>query len=249
MTHHDYDNHGHMGLPNPMDPASGWTEQPSNGGYGIAHAPDEAPSGTVFVPGLNTYVDADVAASLGLGAPQGATRADGTPVPTALDPRAVPAGGDPDEWVSDEDLDELSDEELEALADELEVEAEREPSLSETFDDIADCFDPAALKDAIDTLVVSGDPQDSIARIAEATGLDHAMAAQVAQTAVDEVADYASEAIGGDRWSSLVYAASRTPDPFARRVVADFVTGKLSPAKLGDAYDMWWHSLPDADEE
>ncbi|TYR33768.1 hypothetical protein FY036_06890 [Mesorhizobium microcysteis] len=164
---HDFnDNHGHMGLPNPMDPSSGWTVRSSAPDYSRAEVPDTAPAGMVFVPGLNTYVAEDVAASLGLG-PSNAVPQEHPAAMQALDPRGVPAGTDPAAHAAEDQLDEISDEDLEALKDQLEIQ-DVEPSLSETADDIAACFTPEDFKDGVTTLVATGDPQDAVARIVEA---------------------------------------------------------------------------------
>ncbi|RWQ60290.1 hypothetical protein [Mesorhizobium sp.] len=232
-----------MRMPNPMDDMSGWVGPQSNPNYASGSAAGPAPDGKVFVPGLNTYVDADIAEQLGLMAPQGNS---GVPANgAAFEPLAVPAGDDPLESI---DIEEMPDEELEALQDQLEIAADREPSLSETLDDIAECFTPEAFVDGVETMVETGDFNDTIARLSEATGLDTATAVNLVETTVLEATPIASEQIGSERWNSLVYAASRTDDSFARRIVSDVVTGKLDPARLANAYSLWWQSLPDADE-
>ncbi|RWM83776.1 MAG: hypothetical protein EOR81_02240 [Mesorhizobium sp.] len=238
-----------MRMPNPMDDRSGWVGPHSNPNYASGSAAGPAPDSKVFVPGLNTYVDTDIAEQLGLMAPQGNSGAparmdDGSNGAT-LDPLAVPAGDDPHENV---DIEEMSDEELEALQDQLEVADDREPSLSETLDAIADCFTPEAFEAGVKAMVETGDFNDTLGRLSEATGLDSATATTLIETSVMEAAPIASEHIGGDRWNSLVYAASRTDDSFARLIVSDVVTGKLHPSKLANAYKLWWQSLPDADE-
>lgn len=235
-----------MRMPNPMDSHSGWT--PRNPGYASGSAAGPAPEGKVFVAGLNTYVDADIAEQLGLTGPQGTPRASSTDYPTneaALDHRAIPAGDDPLEDINIEDM---SDEELQALQQELEINADdREPSLSETLDEIAECFTPEAFEAGVDAMVETGDFNDTLARLSEATGLDTATASSLVETTVMEATPIASEQIGSQCWSSLVYAASRTDDSFARRIVSDVVTGRLDPARLANAYSLWWQSLPDAD--
>ncbi|MER9628930.1 hypothetical protein [Mesorhizobium sp. M0296] len=236
-----------MRMPNPMDDRSGWSPT-SNPNYASGSAAGPAPDGKVFVAGLNTYVDADIAEQLGLTGPQGTPSAPSTAYATnevALDRRAIPAGDDPLEHV---DTDEMSDEELEALQQELEVDA-NDPTLalSETLDEIAECFTPEAFEAGVDAMVETGDFHDTLARLAEATGLDEVTATNLLETTVMEATPIASEQIGGERWNSLVYAASRTDDSLARRIVSDVVTGRLDPARLANAYSLWWQSLPDVD--
>ncbi|TPL07593.1 hypothetical protein FJ938_11170 [Mesorhizobium sp. B2-4-14] len=201
--------------------------------------------------GLNTYVDADIAAELGLsgGAPvatQAYPKAAPLASPAALNPEAIPAGHDPLEHI---DIDEMTDEELEALQEQLEIKDEdAAPSLSETLDAVAECFTPEAFVDGVETMVETGDFNDTLTRLSEATGVDMATASTLVETAVMEASPVASEHIGDERWAALVYAASRTDDTFARRIVSDVVTGRLDPSRLSQAYDWWWQSLPDADE-
>ncbi|MDG4885848.1 hypothetical protein [Mesorhizobium sp. WSM4887] len=243
---------GMMRLPNPMDPRSGWSPN-SNPNYASGSAAGPAPEGKVFVAGLNTYVDADIAAELGLSGGVSRSEVEVTstqgylaPSHPALNPEAIPAGHDP---LEDIDIDELSDADLEALQEQLEIKDEdAAPSLSETLDAIAECFTPEAFVDGVETMVETGDFNDTLARLSEATGVDTATASALVETAVVEASPVASEHVGDERWSSLVYAASRTDDPFARRIVSDVVTGRLDPARLPQAYDWWWQSLPDADE-
>ncbi|MER9373667.1 hypothetical protein [Mesorhizobium sp. M0491] len=232
---------GMMRMPNPIDPQSGWTDRSDNPGYASGSARGPAPEGKVFIPGMNTYVDLDIAEQLGLTGPQGNSSA---PPPAAFDPRAVPAGHDPFE---DIDIEELSEADLEALQQELEIETDQEPGPSETFDAIADCFDPTAFDDGLNAMVATGDFEDTLGRLSEATGLDAATASNLIETTVMETAPVASEYIGGDRWDALVYAASRTDDPFARRIVTDMVAGNLDGSRLAGAYDLWFQSLPDAE--
>ncbi|RUU47471.1 hypothetical protein EOD08_06495 [Mesorhizobium sp. M6A.T.Ca.TU.002.02.2.1] len=239
-----------MRMPNPMDDRSGWSPT-NNPNYAIGSAAGPAPEGKVFVPGMNTYVDADIAEQLGLTAPQGNSGAparmdDGyTANGAALDPLAVPAGDDPLEHI---DVEELSDEELEALQQELEIKDDNDaPSLSETLDQIAECFTPEAFVDGVEAMVGTGDFNDTLTRLSEATGLDPATASSLVETTVMEATPIASEHIGSQCWNSLVYAASRTDDSFARRIVSDVVTGRLDPARLANAYSLWWQSLPDAE--
>ncbi|QPC92597.1 hypothetical protein [Mesorhizobium sp. INR15] len=234
---------GMMRMPNPIDSHSGWTDRSDNPGYASGSAPGPAPEGKVFIPGMNTYVDRDIAEELGLMGPQGNSNIPASN-PAAFDPRAVPAGDDPLESI---DFEELSDADLEALQQELEIETDHEPGPSETFDDIADCFDPADFNDGLDAMVATGDVDDTLRRLSDATGMDPATASVLIETTVMETAPVASEHIGGDRWDALVYAASRTDDPFARRIVTDMVAGNLHPSKLAGAYDLWFQSLPDVD--
>ncbi|MER8639183.1 hypothetical protein [Mesorhizobium sp. M1365] len=236
-----------MRMPNPMDERSGWSPT-SNPNYASGSAAGPAPDGKVFVAGLNTYVDADIAEQLGLTGPQGIPSAPSNAYATneaALDHRAIPAGDDPLEHV---DVDEMSDEDLEALQLKLEVDG-NDPALalSETLNDIAECFTDEAFVGGVETMVETGDFNDTIARLSEATGLDEVTATNLLETTVMEATPIASEQIGGERWNSLVYAATRTDDSLARRIVSDVVTGRLDPTRLANAYSLWWQSLPDVD--
>lgn len=228
-----YPDDGMLRIPTPHDP---------NSGYASASAPAPAPAGKVFIPEMNTYVDNDLAAQLGLLSPQGTSGAPET-ASTALDPRAVPAGGNPLEWAEPEA--EMSDEELEALQDQIDEQANREPSLSPTLDDIAACFGNS-FEQAVSRMI-TGTNEETLATLAEATGLDQHTATNLIETAVMEVAPIASEYIGAARWGALVHAAAATPDPFAKRVVSDFTRGKLKGPHLARAYAMWWDALPDGD--
>lgn len=242
-----YSDDGMMRMPNPMDERSGWVGSQSNPNYARGSAAGPAPDGKVFVAGLNTYVDADIAEQLGLTAPQGNSNAwgDQTTNEGSFNPLAVPAGDDP---LAHVDVEEMSDEELESLQEQLEIKDEdAAPSLSETFDALAECFTPEALVDGVETMVETGDFNDTIARLSEATGLDEATASTLVQTTVMEASPVACEQIGSERWSSLLYAATRTDDSFARRIVSDVVTGRLDPSRLANSYDLWWQSLPDTD--
>lgn len=238
-----------MRMPNPMDDRSGWSPT-SNLNYASGSAAGPAPEGKVFVAGLNTYVDADIAEQLGLTGflrnSEGQTQhMVHTRNEAAFNPLAVPAGDDPLEHI---DIAELSDEDLEALQQELEIETDDlEPSPSETLDQIAECFTPEAFEAGVDAMVETGDFNDTLARLSEATGLDEATASTLVETTVMEATPIAAAQIGGERWSSMLYAATRTDDSLARRIVSDVVTGRLDPARLANAYDIWWQSLPDAD--
>lgn len=240
---HDRDDYAPRSiLPNP-DHSNEWL-RPRNPGYDIGHAAGPAPEGKVFVSGLNTYVDSDIAAQLGLvggtGEPEGPPNN-----PDAMNALALRPGGDPNEWADDDG--ELSDAELAALQEHLESQPEREPSLSSTYDEIADCFYAEDLSEGLEAMITKGDHEDTLARVSAATGLDAQMAASLIETTIMEAAPVASEHLGGDRWNALVYAATSTPDPFARRVLTGVITGELHPSKLPRAYDMWWKSLPDAE--
>lgn len=203
--------------------------------YATGSAPMPAPAGTVHVPGIGP-VDADVAESLGF-LPSSAPA-------VSSEPQEAPEF--PQEPVEPEDY-EMTDEELESLQDEIESLKDREPSLSPTVDEIAACFGND-FDQAVDRLVV-GTNEDALGILSEATGLDTATASSLIETAVADVSPIASEYIGPDCWNAIVYAASATPDPYARRIVSDFVTGKLHPSKLARGYQLWWASLPDADGE
>jgi hypothetical protein len=204
-------------------------------GYAEGSAPVPPPAGTVFIAALGTHVDADVAESLGFGGGN-------APTPEALEALEMPRRSP--EPVEQE---ELSDEDLEALQNEIEELADREPSLSPTLDEIAQCFGND-FDDAVSGMVV-GSNEDTLEALSKATGLDQQTASILIETAVNEAAPHAVEMIGPDCWNSILYAATSTSDPYARRIVADMVSGKLHPAKLAKAYSLWWNSLPAADEE
>lgn len=243
----DHDD-GRLRLPNPDDTRSGYVRPSafdnSPSSYGFATAPEMAPAGKVFIPEINSYVDSDVAATLGFGAmPQDGQEA--PEVPHALDPSALgqPRGDE----IDLDALEDMTEEELEALQEQLEVqEDDREPSLSPTLDDIADCFG-SDFDAAVDQLVV-GTPEDTLATLSAATGLDPISAATLIEATVNEAAPLGTEHIGSDRWQALVYAAAATDDQFAKRVLSDFVRGKLHPTRLMEAYGCWYNSLPDAED-
>jgi hypothetical protein len=209
-------------------------------GYAEGSAPVGPPPGTIFIPELNTHVDSDVAESLGFS--RGGAQASQV-APGALDALQMPQR----EPEPVEEQEELSDEDLEALQNEIEELADREPSLSPTLDEIAQCFGND-FEDAVSGMVV-GSNEDTLEALSKATGLDQQTASILIETAVNEAAPHAVEMIGPDCWNSILYAATSTPDPHARRIVADMVSGKLHPAKLAKAYSLWWNSLPDDDGE
>ncbi|MBS4019035.1 MAG: hypothetical protein KGZ68_12450 [Dechloromonas sp.] len=221
---------------------------PQNTGYARGSATDAAPPGMTFVPEMNTYVDADVAAQLGLGRPPSG-------VPASSEANLLATHEAPEDYTRKPWTDttfeeeEMSEEELEALQDKL---AEEDPedaedhALSDTYAEIADRFSPADLAKGMEAMV-SGDLEGTLDRVAEATGFDRATAANIIETTVLEAAPHADAQIGSDRWASLVYAATSTPDDIARRIVADFVTGKLPASNLGKAYALWYDTLPDTE--
>jgi hypothetical protein len=233
---------GMLRLPSSDEPRSGWSATANQPGFSRVEYPDTSlPAGTVMT--AIGPVDADVARELGLvSSGHTADEPDHADAP-ADHPPVYPEG---DGQLADEEWADMTDEELAELQAELDERQQREPSLSETMDDIAVCFDPADLKDGIDAMV-AGDLDGTIDRLAEATGLSPDMAPTLIETAVMDVAPIAAEFIGGERYEALVYAASQTDDPLARRIVADFVTGQLHPRNLAEAYSIWYRSLPDAD--
>ncbi|RLP23897.1 hypothetical protein [Mesorhizobium sp. YM1C-6-2] len=234
------DDGGMLRLPSPHDPNSGYVAPR----YAIGSAPAPAPEGMVFVPGLNTYVDHDIAAQLGLSGPATGTQGAPDSASPTLNPLAL-ADELGEEVLNPEEL-EISDEELEALTDELEAQSDRSPSLSPTLDDIADHFGGAF--DAAVDLLVGGTAEDTLELLSEATGLDTQTAATLIETTVMEAEPVASEHIGSDRWASIVYAAAATPDPLAKRIVAEFIQGNIEPSKLMDAYAYWYDRLPDGED-
>ena len=239
-NHFDDTNDGMLSIPS--------YDHPQNTGYARGSAPQAAPEGMTFVSEMNTYVDADVAAQLGLGRPSSG-------VPASSEANRLAAQEAPEDFTRKPWTDttfeetEMSDAELEALQDEIEEgEADDgdDAAPSETFAEIASRFSPTDLAKGMEAMV-SGDLEGTLDRVAEATGFDHATAANIIETTVLEAAPHADAQIGSDRWASLVHAATSTPDDIARRIVADFVTGKLPAANLGKAYALWYDTLPGAE--
>lgn len=187
------------------------------------------PDGTVFLPELGSYVDADVAESL-------------------LDAEL----GDGEDGYSHEEMadTEVSDEELNDLRDQLKERQERAAqtaSQSETLDTLAHEFAPGVLEAGIEHLSTAEDAPDEILEtLTELSGLDREATATLMETVVIEASPEAEAQVGHERWSALVYAASTTDDPFARRVVSEFARGTLPAKQLSKAYALWWNSLPDA---
>jgi hypothetical protein len=236
------------------DPNDGFGLQPHRWhedhkpGYAKATAPHPAPAGTRYVPELGTYVDEDVAAQLGLAASAAQADSEAPEFPGMLIPGVnMPADGEDtprQEWIEPEP--EITHEELEDLQAEIQERSRSEASPSSTYTVVAEHLSPTDLAQGMEQLI-AGDFNGVVERIANATGLAPEMAVQVIQTSVEEVSPYAAEQIGDRAWSSLLYAATSTPDPLARKVVADLVSGRLHPSKLPRAYALWYESLPDAD--
>ncbi len=217
-------NDDYMRMPSPDVPGSGYVNN-HNPSYSRATAVDTGPAGTVFVPELGSYVDSDIAASLGIGSPQGATYT--APVPSsapAEEPLFTPLVPPREPEVPAE----ITDEELADLQQQLE-ESQNSAALSPTAAELAGSLSPDSYAAAIDA-VVSGDFADTLGAISEATGLDEASASTLIELAVEEATPVAVGAIGEDAWSSLLYAATSTDDPGARRIVSGLVTGELHPS-------------------
>jgi len=227
-------------------------------GYSMAVAPEGGPAGTVFVPELGTYVDSDIADSMGIAH----SRAEALSRDTALSREAFnPAPVSPHRDTPDtpsgtsrvehgvehgvEEYEEAHSDTAEDDTPEIEEEAVQIDSPSETLKDVAACFTPSEF-DAGMTELVDGNLEGAVDRITEATGLDSTAAISVIEAAIEDVAPHAQEQIGHDEWNALVYAATCTEDPAARQIVAGVVQGKLPLGNLSKAYSLWWHSLPDA---
>ncbi len=229
MSHPLDDDFTPMRHPSPDEPQSGYTphNQPN---YAVGHAPIPGPDGTIFLPELGTYVDADVAESL---------------LDIELN-EAEGEAGDTHEEIADADI---SDEELDDLREQLDDEreqADQSASLSDTLDAMSQEFEQEVIDASIEQITTVEDTAEILEALSDLSGLDTEAASTILETVVTEATPDAEATIGPDRWASIVYAASTTEDPFARRVVADFARGKLSPAKLSQAYAMWWNTLPDA---
>ncbi|MGI6855501.1 hypothetical protein [Mesorhizobium sp. 1B3] len=215
--------------------------------YAVGRAPMESPPGTIWSPALNSFVDVDIAESMGLGME---AEADEQGVSFSVDfdePDAAESAFN--RYGVESDLLEPTAEEMEETEAELEdLQSRKEyPLPSETLQELAQHVPEAVFKETAEFIVNSDDAMDSLDKIAEATGLDHVTASSAIQTAVMEAGErVAHGTIGASRWDALVYAASSTEDPLARRIVTDVTTGKLPGRKLSAAYKLWWESLPDA---
>lgn len=207
-------------------------------GYSMAVAPEGGPAGTVFVPELGTYVDSDIADSMGISHSREAFNP--VPVSPHRDTPDTPSGTSRVEEYEEAHSDTAEDD-----TPEIEEEAVQIDSPSETLRDVAACFTPSEFDAGMGQLI-DGNLEGAVDRITEATGLDSAAAVSVIEAAIEDVAPHAQEQIGHDEWNALVYAATYTEDPFARQVVAGVVQGKLPLGNLSKAYSLWWHSLPDA---
>jgi hypothetical protein len=229
------DDNGRLHVPSPDYPESGFAPT-RNAGYAIGEAPEPPPAGKVYVAELNTYVDEDIAAQL------------------------IPSHNPSQQEISDEPMqlspgreivyadEEMTDENLAALQDELEIRHEgREEILSDTFETVREELGEAGTQAILETIGDSESaPDDIVARLAESSGLDAPAVMSLMETSVSEAAPVAVDIIGASCWDSILYAAARTPDPLARRIVSDFTSGRLPAHGLRESYELWFASLPDA---
>ncbi|WP_425417021.1 hypothetical protein [Oricola indica] len=193
--------------------------------YASADAPEVAPEGTVWVAELDTYVDADIAAQTGL---------EGGSAPRNEQPLEDTEGFDqlnPEDFEVDDDT-----EENEPLA----------RSNSETLDQMESMV-PSSTSEAIGEKIVEGDFDGVLDDMAGALGVDQEAASSLISMAVTDAQPVIADAIGGDAFNSLVYAATQTDDPMARRVLSDMVRGVVPRGNMMRAYALWYESLPDAD--
>ncbi|MAW88853.1 MAG: hypothetical protein CMJ42_20220 [Phyllobacteriaceae bacterium] len=185
-----------------------------------------APEGTTWVPELGTYVDADVAASLGIGTEGHPQDTQGSPD----NPRREP------HMTGEHDSD---------PADTTERD-EGDGIASDTFREMVTGVDPDDVDGAL-ALIEAGDFDGTLATVSETLGLDTQAASTLIGMAVEDTRALAEREIGTEAYNALVYAAGATPDPIARRVLTDIVTGKVPGGLIGAAYSYWYNSLPDAD--
>ena len=194
--------------------------------YASGMAPEVAPEGTTWVPELGTYVDADVAASLGIGSA-------GAPQDTRGSTDSI--GEEPD-LTGQRDRDRTHENDQD----------ESDDFASETFREMVTGVDPDDVDGAL-ALIEAGDFDGTLASVSETLGMDTHAASTLIGMAVEDTREMAEREIGADAFNALIYAASETPDPIARRVLTDIVTGRVPGGLIGAAYSHWYRSLPDAD--
>lgn len=191
--------------------------------YARAEAPAVAPEGTVWIAELGTYVDADIAAQTGLAggsAPRNEQPLEDTEGSNQMNPE--------DFEVDDDD-------------DNTPVQTN-----SETLDQIYEVTSYEQ-EEAVVENIVSGDFDSVLGDMAGALGVDTEAASSLISMTVTDAQPVITDAIGGDAFDSLVYAATRTDDPMARRVLSDMVRGVVPKGNMMRAYALWYESLPDAD--
>lgn len=189
--------------------------------YARAESPEVAPEGTVWVAELGTYVDADIAAQIGH---------EGGSAPR-------------NERLFEEDN---SVEQLDPEDFEVDDETPQTRSNSETLDQMESMV-PSGTSEAIGEKIVEGDFGGVLDDMAGALGVDPEAASSLIGMAVADAQPVITDAIGGDAYNSLVYAATQTDDPMARRVLSDMVRGVVPRGNMMRAYALWYESLPDAD--
>ncbi len=205
--------------------------------YAVAQSPDVTPAGTVWVPELGTYVDADIAKQVSRDDPGFIFEDDD--VEYVPNPEAFEIG--PDD--QGDEFDRLDDDEDE---DEDEDEPQEKPkSNSETLDQLEEMAPPGT-SEAVEQSIISGDFDGVLDNMASSLGIDTTAASTlIGQTVAEAQPDIVYE-IGDEAFNALSYAASRTDDPMARQVLNDMVRGRIPKGRLMQAYHLWWQSLPDA---
>ncbi|MBN7776886.1 hypothetical protein JYP49_06440 [Nitratireductor aquimarinus] len=233
----EFEDEGHMSLPNPMDEASGYTIRNGNS-YASGMAPMDTPPGTIWNEELQTYIDEDVAETL--------FRSDGP----SNDPYMGERDGQPFSHDTQHDEREMGDDELAELQAQIEAEQEDRASGNETLDAITEEYGADTVDDALNILVNSAEvesTEDTLANMAEALGSDPATMSSMIYTAVAEATPAAEEVIGSGCWNSLLHASSLGGDREARAIVAGFTSGHVPAEAMPELYRKWYRSLPDAE--
>lgn len=189
-------------------------------------APQPGPEGTVWNKTLGTYIDKDVAASLG----------------PDIDPMIQKVAEMPNLTDDDYGDDGGEDADSEQQPDEAQGYSE---APSETVQFFEDTFGSDGLEVTVEELV-SGNVDDALETIAASAGFDTVGAGTLVATAVQEVTPLAEGAIGEKCWGALLYAAGQTDDAKAREIVANTATGILPSSQLSAAYRDWYRGLEDA---
>ena len=206
--------------------------------YASAESPEIAPEGTVFVPQLGTYVDADVAEQV-LGEGDIDQIEETANYTEALDPRDYEDS--PNRYGQD---DQNPGEEQRQSRDQGDKADDFDEGPSETFEEVADMVGGDAVE-AVSDKLIGGDFDGAIDELSGTLGVDAGAAVTVVEMAVEESRPTIEDAIGSDAFNSLLYAATATDDQMAREVLADVVQGVIPASRIADAYQAWFESLPD----
>jgi len=204
--------------------------------HAAAMGPPDTPEGTVWVPEMGSFVDADVAAQLGIeGRKSPETTHELTGATEQPEGNQRVSEGAPEE-LPEEDGTNPEDSEEEADFD----------TESETLADMINAADAGKVDAAFES-IMEGDFETTLGTVSEALGVDQQGASSLIELAVEEAKPNVAYEIGEAAFDSLVYAATSTPDPMARKVLTDLVSGKIPRGRYEDAYALWYQSLPDAD--